>query len=290
VPRDGAAIGEIMIRGNTVMKGYLADRAATQTAFAGGWYHTGDLAVMHPDGYAEVKDRSKDIIISGGENISSVEVEIALYKHPATALAAVVARPDDKWGETPCAFVQLKPGTPGPVEPLVRNVAGRARGVAIDAAGDVFMTSSWLQHVFLRVGVVLKRRAGGEVGLFASGLSRPSAAAFGPGRELFVIEGRAPARILRFQPPPPPVMSLPRFTNTTPLRLAGHAQPGSFVQVMTPDAAGRVLAAGTADLVAVHQAAKEITLKSAAVGSPIPFHPGALRYFKEKGVKVPGAK
>ena len=111
VPADSATIGEIMIRGNTVMKGYLKNAAATQKAFHGGWYHSGDLAVLHPDGYVEVKDRSKDIIISGGENISSLEVEEALYKHPAVMEAAVVARPDERWGETPCAFVTLKPGT-----------------------------------------------------------------------------------------------------------------------------------------------------------------------------------
>jgi len=110
VRKDGATMGEILVRGNTVMLGYLKDPKATAEAFAGGWMHTGDLAVCHPSNYVEIKDRRKDIIISGGENISSVEVEIALYKHPATQLAAVVARPDDKWGETPCAFVQLKPG------------------------------------------------------------------------------------------------------------------------------------------------------------------------------------
>ncbi|MGQ0545838.1 MAG: AMP-binding protein [Betaproteobacteria bacterium] len=110
LPRDGKSIGEILVRGNTVMLGYLKDPKATAEAFAGGWMHTGDLAVWHPSSYVEIKDRKKDIIISGGENISSVEVEIALYKHPATQLAAVVARPDEKWGETPCAFVQLKPG------------------------------------------------------------------------------------------------------------------------------------------------------------------------------------
>jgi fatty-acyl-CoA synthase len=111
VPKDSKTMGEILIQGNTVMLGYLKDRKATAEAFHGGWMHTGDLAVWHPSNYIEIKDRKKDIIISGGENISSVEVEIALYKHPATQLAAVVARPDDKWGETPCAFVQLKPGT-----------------------------------------------------------------------------------------------------------------------------------------------------------------------------------
>jgi fatty-acyl-CoA synthase len=110
VASDGKTIGEIMVRGNTVMLGYLKEPKATAEAFRGGWMHTGDLAVEHPDGYVEIKDRAKDIIISGGENISSVEVEIALYRHPAVALAAVVARPDEKWGETPCAFVQLKPG------------------------------------------------------------------------------------------------------------------------------------------------------------------------------------
>jgi fatty-acyl-CoA synthase len=110
VPKDGKAVGEILVRGNTVMLGYLKDPKATAEAFAGGWMHTGDLAVWHASNYVEIKDRKKDIIISGGENISSVEVEIALYRHPATQLAAVVARPDEKWGETPCAFVQLKPG------------------------------------------------------------------------------------------------------------------------------------------------------------------------------------
>jgi fatty-acyl-CoA synthase len=121
VPRDGAAIGEIMIRGNTVMKGYLKDPAASEAAFAGGWYHTGDLAVMHADGYAEVKDRSKDIIISGGENISSIEIEAALYRHPAVLEAAVVARPDPKWGESPCAFVTLKDGAAATAEQLIAH-------------------------------------------------------------------------------------------------------------------------------------------------------------------------
>ncbi|MBM3355293.1 MAG: acyl-CoA synthetase [Betaproteobacteria bacterium] len=110
VNKDGESMGEVLIRGNTVMLGYLKDPRATAEAFHGGWMHTGDLAVWHRSNYIEIKDRKKDIIISGGENISSVEVEIALYKHPATQLAAVVARPDDKWGETPCAFVQLKAG------------------------------------------------------------------------------------------------------------------------------------------------------------------------------------
>ena len=110
VPQDGATIGEVMLRGNIVMKGYLKNPAATEAAFAGGWFHTGDLGVRHPDGYIDLKDRSKDIIISGGENISTIEVEQVLYRHPAVLEAAVVARPDEKWGETPCAFVTLKEG------------------------------------------------------------------------------------------------------------------------------------------------------------------------------------
>lgn len=110
VPRDGETLGEVMMRGNVVMKGYLKNPKATQAAFAGGWFHSGDLGVRYADGYVQLKDRSKDIIISGGENISSIEVEDALYKHPAVQAAAVVARPDEKWGETPCAFIELKPG------------------------------------------------------------------------------------------------------------------------------------------------------------------------------------
>jgi fatty-acyl-CoA synthase len=108
VPRDGETMGEIMFRGNITMKGYLKNPKATRDAFAGGWFHSGDLAVMQPDGYLKIKDRSKDIIISGGENISSLEVEDVLYRHPAVMAAAVVARPDPKWGETPCAFVEIK--------------------------------------------------------------------------------------------------------------------------------------------------------------------------------------
>ena len=110
VPPDGETLGEVMFRGNIVMKGYLKNPQATEEAFAGGWFHSGDLGVLHPDGYIQLKDRSKDIIISGGENISSIEVEDVLYKHPAVAVCAVVAKPDEKWGETPCAFIELKPG------------------------------------------------------------------------------------------------------------------------------------------------------------------------------------
>jgi fatty-acyl-CoA synthase len=121
VPHDGATIGEIMMRGHDVMKGYLKSPSATAAAFAGGWFHTGDLAVMHPDGYIEIKDRSKDIIISGGENISSIEVEGALYRHPAVLEAAVVARPDAKWGESPCAFVTLREGTSATAKELIEH-------------------------------------------------------------------------------------------------------------------------------------------------------------------------
>ncbi len=110
VPKDGATMGEVFLRGNIVMKGYLKNPTATEAAFDGGWFHSGDLGVWHADGYIELKDRSKDIIISGGENISSIEVEGVLYRHPAVAAAAVVAKPDQKWGETPCAFIEVKPG------------------------------------------------------------------------------------------------------------------------------------------------------------------------------------
>jgi fatty-acyl-CoA synthase len=119
VPADSETMGEVMFRGNVVMKGYLKNRKATDAAFAGGWFHSGDLGVKHPDGYVQLRDRSKDIIISGGENISSIEVEDALFQHPAVALAAVVARPDKKWGETPCAFVELKPGASATPEELI---------------------------------------------------------------------------------------------------------------------------------------------------------------------------
>ena len=129
LPWDGTSLGEIMLRGNTVMKGYIKNPSATEAAFAKGWFRTGDLAVRHPDGYIEVKDRSKDVIISGGENISSLEVEEALYRHPKVLEAAVVARPDEKWGETPCAFVTLKDGAGG-------DGAGGDGAAGDGAAGD----------------------------------------------------------------------------------------------------------------------------------------------------------
>jgi fatty-acyl-CoA synthase len=120
-PTDGETIGEVMFRGNITMKGYLKNRTATEEAFRGGWFHSGDLAVMHPDGYIKVKDRSKDIIISGGENISSLEVEDVLHRHPAVLLAAVVAKPDPRWGETPCAFVELKSGASATSEEILAH-------------------------------------------------------------------------------------------------------------------------------------------------------------------------
>ena len=119
VPADGEAMGEVMFRGNVVMKGYLKNPEATAEAFSGGWFHSGDLGVLHADGYIQLKDRSKDIIISGGENISSIEVEDCLYKHPCVQAAAVVAKPDEKWGETPCAFVELKPGRVASAEDII---------------------------------------------------------------------------------------------------------------------------------------------------------------------------
>jgi fatty-acyl-CoA synthase len=121
VPSDGATLGEVFMRGNVVMKGYLKNPKASAAAFAGGWFHTGDLGVMHPDGYIELKDRSKDIIISGGENISTIEVESVLYRHPAVLEAAVVARPDAKWGETPAAFITLKPGETADEAEILRH-------------------------------------------------------------------------------------------------------------------------------------------------------------------------
>jgi fatty-acyl-CoA synthase len=125
VPRDGATLGEVFMRGNIVMKGYLKNNGATDAALKGGWFHTGDLGVWHPDGYIELKDRSKDIIISGGENISSIEIEGVLYKHPAVAAVAVVAKSDEKWGETPCAFVELKPGTAATAAELIEFCRSR---------------------------------------------------------------------------------------------------------------------------------------------------------------------
>ena len=131
VPRDGATMGEVMMRGNVVMKGYLKNKSSTDKAFHGGWFHTGDLGVIYPDGYVQLKDRSKDIIISGGENISSIEVEDALYKHPAVLAVAVVAKQDDKWGETPCAFVELKPGAQATADELMQWCKSQLAGYKV---------------------------------------------------------------------------------------------------------------------------------------------------------------
>ena len=131
VARDGETMGEVMMRGNVVMKGYLKNKASTDKAFFGGWFHTGDLGVIYPDGYIQLKDRSKDIIISGGENISSIEVEDALYKHPAVMAVAVVAKQDDKWGETPCAFVELKPGASATADELTQWCKSQLAGYKV---------------------------------------------------------------------------------------------------------------------------------------------------------------
>jgi len=131
VPHDGSTIGEVMMRGNVVMRGYFKNPRATEEAFAGGWYHTGDLGVVHADGYIQIKDRSKDIIISGGENISSIELEDALYQHPSVLEAAVVARPDDHWGETPCAFVTLKDGARASADDIVHFCRERLAGFKV---------------------------------------------------------------------------------------------------------------------------------------------------------------
>jgi fatty-acyl-CoA synthase len=128
VPMDGAALGEIMMRGNSVMKGYYRNPRATAEAFRGGYFHTGDIAVQHPDTYVQIADRAKDIIISGGENVSSVEVEGALMHHPAVLLCAVVAKADEKWGEVPCAFVELKEGAEATEVELIAFVRQRLAG------------------------------------------------------------------------------------------------------------------------------------------------------------------
>lgn len=145
VPQDGETMGEIMFRGNIAMKGYLKNPKATEEAFAGGWFHSGDLAVMYPDGYIKIKDRSKDVIISGGENISSIEVEDVLYRHPDVLAVAVVAKPDERWGETPCAFVELKAGTTATKEDIVAHCKKHLAGFKVPRAvvfGELPKTST----------------------------------------------------------------------------------------------------------------------------------------------------
>ncbi len=158
VPWDGETMGEIMFRGNIVMKGYLKNPQATAQAFAGGWFHTGDLAVQYPDGYIKIKDRSKDIIISGGENISSIEVEDVLYRHPAVQAAAVVAKPDPRWGETPCAFVELKDGADVTAEAIIAHCRAHLAGFKVPRAvvfGELPKTSTGKIQKF-----ELRKRAG----------------------------------------------------------------------------------------------------------------------------------
>ncbi len=158
VPADGRTIGEVCFRGNVVMKGYLKNPAATAEAFAGGWFHTGDLAVVHPDGYVKITDRSKDIIISGGENISSIEVEDVLHRHPAVLAAAVVAQPDAKWGEVPCAFIELKPGAQVSADELIAFCRGMLAHFKVPRKvvfGEVPKTSTGKIQKF-----VLRERAG----------------------------------------------------------------------------------------------------------------------------------
>jgi fatty-acyl-CoA synthase len=158
VPADGETIGEVMFRGNITMKGYLKNPTATREAFAGGWFHSGDLGVVSPDGYVKIKDRSKDIIISGGENISSIEIEDVLYRHPAVLAAAVVARPDPRWGETPCAFIELKAGATATAEEIVAHCRQHLAGFKIPRAvefGELPKTSTGKIQKF-----ELRKRAG----------------------------------------------------------------------------------------------------------------------------------
>jgi fatty-acyl-CoA synthase len=158
VPADGETIGEIMFRGNITMKGYLKNPVATQEAFAGGWFHSGDLAVKYPDGYVKIKDRSKDIIISGGENISSIEIEDVLYRHPAVLAAAVVAKPDPKWGETPCAFLEVRADSKVTAEDIVAHCKKHMAGFKVPRAvvfGDLPKTSTGKIQKF-----ELRKRAG----------------------------------------------------------------------------------------------------------------------------------
>ena len=158
VPMDGETMGEIMFRGNIAMKGYLKNPQATEEAFRGGWFHSGDLAVQYPDGYIKIKDRSKDIIISGGENISSIEVEDVLYRHPDVLAVAVVAKPDEKWGETPCAFVELKAGAQTTPEDIVQHCKKHLAGFKVPRAvvfGELPKTSTGKIQKF-----ELRRKAG----------------------------------------------------------------------------------------------------------------------------------
>jgi fatty-acyl-CoA synthase len=172
VPRDGRHLGEVVKRSNTIMRGYLKNPAATEAAFADGWFHTGDLAVQHPDGYIQLKDRSKDIIISGGENISTIEVEDVLYRHPAVIEAAVVARPDHRWGESPCAFVSLRDGAAAGEAELIafcREHLAHFKAPRSVVFGPLPKTSTGKVQKFL-----LRERAR-ELGAIGGPASRPAA-------------------------------------------------------------------------------------------------------------------
>ncbi|MBC7600982.1 MAG: AMP-binding protein, partial [Polaromonas sp.] len=163
VPQDGETMGEIMFRGNITMKGYLKNPQTTEEAFAGGWFHTGDLAVIYPDGYIKIKDRSKDVIISGGENISSIEVEDVLYRHPDVLAAAVVAKPDARWGETPCAFVELKAGASVSAADIVAHCKKHLAGFKVPRAvvfGELPKTSTGKIQKF-----ELRKQAGSAVAI-----------------------------------------------------------------------------------------------------------------------------
>ncbi len=198
-PADGETLGEVMFRGNIVMKGYLKNPEATNEAFAGGWFHSGDLGVLYPDGYIQLKDRSKDIIISGGENISSIEVEDALYKHPAVAYCAVVAKPDPTWGETPCAFVELRPGSAATAEEMIqwcRERLARYKCPRHIVFIEIPKTSTGKIQKF-RLRELAKSAAGGD------GAGDGAAASSGTGRETASgaaaeANGRTPGEISRF--------------------------------------------------------------------------------------------
>ncbi len=166
VPADGLTMGEIMFQGNIAMKGYLKNSEATEEAFAGGWFHSGDLAVVDPDGYMKIKDRSKDIIISGGENISSIEIEDVLYRHPAILAAAVVAKPDPRWGETPCAFIELRACASTNAEDIIAHCRNHLAGFKLPRVvvfGDIPRTATGKMMKFsLREQLLAKLDADGS--------------------------------------------------------------------------------------------------------------------------------
>ena len=223
VPADGTTTGEIVIRGNTVMQGYLHDEAATEAAFAGGVFHSGDIAVVHPDGRIQVRDRLKDVIISGGENVSSVEVEGVLHRHPAVATAAVVAKPDDRWGEVPCAFVELRPGAVVTEAELIAFCRERLAGFKTPKAvvfGDIPKTATGkIQKFELRERVRAAVPSGASGGPEAAAaraqqaqrVARPHAHLALARQLLELSEPARRSRIAPGAPGPPP--SRPRAAN-----------------------------------------------------------------------------